>query len=223
MQRESRIWLNLFGLNSKSSQKYTNVALDKHHSGIKVASVKRKRAKARVVGKTFFPLLAMLLHLPSAYAEEASILEDAKVTETYLDDKELKPGSNLVGKGFKSGVVFSSEEPFDNGSAEFQIILEQMSSIRTAMILNSSENHSGERYSIGSAEIRVGTDRTAMSLENKLVASGIFDSGFHEFESPTLGDVVNFRRVGRDPHWKIFSWLYLNEIRLYETVNLLKE
>ena len=34
------------------------------------------------------------MHLPSAYAEEASILEDAKVTETYLDDKELKPGSN---------------------------------------------------------------------------------------------------------------------------------
>ena len=223
MQRESHIWLNLFGLNSKSSQKCTNVASDKDHSGIKVASVKEKRAKAGVVGKTFFPLLAMLLHLPSAYAEEASILEEAKVTETYLEDKKLKPASNLIGMGFKSGVVFSSEDPFDNGSAEFQIILKQKSSIRTAMILNSHEVDQGERYSMGSAEMRVGTDRTAMSLENKLVASGIVDSGFHEFESPTLGDVVNFRRVGREPYYQALSWMYLNEIRLYETVNLLKE
>ena len=75
--------------------------------------------------------------------------------------------------------------------------------------------------------MRVGTDLTAMSLENKLVASGIVDGGFHEFESPTLGDVVNFRRVGPDPIWQesrqIVISLYLNEIRLYETVNLLKE
>ena len=141
MQRESQLWLNLFGLNSKSSQKCTNGASDKHHSAIKVASVKRKRAKAGVVGKTFFPLLAMLLHLPSAYAEEASILADAKVTETYLDEAELKPGSNLVGERFKSGVVFSFEDPLDNGSAEFQIVLKQKSSIRTAMILNSSDTH----------------------------------------------------------------------------------
>ena len=179
----------------------------------------------------------MLLHLPSAFAEEASILDEAKVTETYLDVVEKnsfgntevvkRPGSNLVGEGFKSYVLFSDENPLGNGSAELQIILNQKSSIRTAMILNSSEHRLGERYSMGSAEMRVGTDRTAMSLENKLVASGIVDGGFHEFESPTLGDVVNFRRVGGNPFWQSLespiSSLYLNEIRLYETVNLLKE
>ena len=47
----------------------------------------------------------MLMNLPSAYAEEASILEGAIVLDDNMDiDLFLRPLSNLVGKGFKSGV-----------------------------------------------------------------------------------------------------------------------
>ena len=73
MQRESQLWPSLFGSNTKSSQRCSpNGTSDEHHSCAKIELVKRKRAKAaRVVGKTFFALLAMLLlHLPSAGAED---------------------------------------------------------------------------------------------------------------------------------------------------------
>ena len=55
------------------------------------------------------------------------------------------------------------------------------------------------------------------------VASGIVDGGFQEFEPLTPGQVVTFRRPGASPLDYNSSKLSLNEIRLYETVNLLKE
>ena len=76
-------------------------------SGMKVESVKiaSKRVKAGVAGKTFFTLLAMLMHLPSAYTEEASILENASVSQDNLDDSPfIQSGNNLIGKGFKNYV-----------------------------------------------------------------------------------------------------------------------
>ena len=95
-------------------------------SGQRVESVKRyvKRTKAGIVGKIFFPLLAMLMHLPYACAEESSIMEGATVTDYFMDtDSIVRPGSNLISKGFKNSVVFSSDDPVGNGSAVFQIKL----------------------------------------------------------------------------------------------------
>ena len=83
----------------------------------------------------------MLMNLPSAYAEEASILEGAIVLDDNMDvDLFLRPGSNLVGKGFKSGVYFSGDNPLGDNSAQFQIILPKPASIKTAMIINTSSD-----------------------------------------------------------------------------------
>ena len=81
----------------------------------------------------------MLMHLPSAYAEEASILDNATVTMTNIEKYEsfARPVSDLIGKGFNNPVKFGNGNPFKDGSAEFQIILEEEKSIKTAMIINS--------------------------------------------------------------------------------------
>ena len=60
-------------------------------------------------------------------------------------------------------------------------------------------------------------------LATQKVASGIVDGGFQEFEPLTRGQVVTFRRPGRNPVYYLRSSLCLSEIRLYETVNLLKD
>ena len=54
-----------------------------------------------------------------------------------------------------------------------------------------------------------------------MVASGVTDGGFQDLLL-TPGNVVNFRRNGSNPVDRDSS-LTLNEIKLYETVNLLKE
>ena len=74
---------------------------------------------------------------------------------------------------------------------------------------------------MGSAEIRVGLNREDFTLANLVVASGIVDGGFQSFP-PTQGDVFTLRRNGPDPYWK-GSWLRLNELKIYETANLLSE
>ena len=166
------------------------------------------------------------MHLPSAYAEEASILENATVSDDNMEQEEGGvpwPGSNLIGKGFKSGVKFSGSNPLGDNSAQFQIILSKPASIKTAMIINTSRDTFLEnRYYMGSAEMWVGDENKGVLEATQKVASGIVDGGFQEFEPLTRGEVVTFRRPGMNPVIR-FSWLHLNEIRLYETVNLLKE
>ena len=54
-----------------------------------------------------------------------------------------------------------------------------------------------------------------------MVASGIVDGGFQSFP-PTLGDVFTLRRNGPDPY-SGYSSLRLNELKIYETANLLSE
>ena len=71
-----------------------------------------------------------------------------------------------------------------------------------------------------SSELRVGFVRVDFTEDNRLVAGGITDGGFQNLQ-PTQGYVVTFRRNG--PNFIGLSTLYLNEIRLYETVNLLEE
>ena len=71
--------------------------------------------------------------------------------------------------------------------------------------------------------MRVGYGRADFTLNNPVVVSGIVDGGFQTFSSPLkLGDVVTFRRNGPDPR-SGYSWLRLNQIKLYETSNLLEE
>ena len=40
--------------------------------------------------------------MPLACAEEESILQNAQVTETYLDWQDWFPGNDLIGKGFRN-------------------------------------------------------------------------------------------------------------------------
>ena len=68
----------------------------------------------------------------------------------------------------------------------------------------------------------MGLDSSPMSTTNRVVASGIVDGGFQEFVRLTRGKYVTFSREGADP-FTGSSTLHLNEIRLYETVNLLKD
>ena len=69
--------------------------------------------------------------------------------------------------------------------------------------------------------MRVGVNRGDFSEENLVVASGITDGGFQDLQL-TTGDVVTFTRNGANP-WSGYSDLVLNEIKLYETANLLQE
>ena len=55
-----------------------------------------------------------------------------------------------------------------------------------------------------------------------MVATGIVDGGIQSFSPITLGYVVTFRRLGKNPMTGK-SEMYLNEIRLFETVNLFEE
>ena len=89
---------------------------------------------------------------------------------------------------------------------------------KTAFIVNNC--YSVYRYFMMSSELRVGFVRVDFTEENRVVAGGITDGGFQNLQ-PTRGDVVTFRRNG--PNFIGLSTLYLNEIRLYETVNLLEE
>ena len=70
--------------------------------------------------------------------------------------------------------------------------------------------------------MRVGFNQLDFTLKNQLVASNIVDGGFQSFDKPNRGDIVTFRRTGPNPY-DGSSYLDLNEIRLYETVNLLEE
>ena len=72
--------------------------------------------------------------------------------------------------------------------------------------------------------MRIGDDEVRMSTDNTKVADNITDGGFQEFSPLTKGKIVTFRRYGSDPGRpnEISSNMRLNEIRLYETVNLLK-
>ena len=71
--------------------------------------------------------------------------------------------------------------------------------------------------------MRVGYDRADFTLNNPVVTSGIVDGGFQTFSSPPkLGDVVTFRRNGQNPYSET-SYLPLNQIKLYESTNLLQE
>ena len=69
--------------------------------------------------------------------------------------------------------------------------------------------------------MRVGFNREDFSTANAVVASYIVDGGFQNFPL-TLGDVLTFRRNGPDPYVKRNN-LVLNEIKVYETANLLSE
>lgn len=55
-----------------------------------------------------------------------------------------------------------------------------------------------------------------------MVASGIVDGGIQELSPIALGQVVTFRRNGVSPVTGT-SRMFLNELKLYETVNLLEE
>ena len=106
------------------------------------------------------------MHLPSAYAEEASVLKNATVTMTHMsyDEQFVRPGIDLIGEGFRNSVKFGDGNPFKDGSAEFQIILKEEKFLKTAMIINSIKRGSFQRFSMGSAEMWVGTHRDDMSL-----------------------------------------------------------
>ena len=67
----------------------------------------------------------------------------------------------------------------------------------------------------------MGLNREDFTLANLVVASGIVDGGFLSFP-PTLGDVFTFRRNGPSP-FSGGSHLFLNELKIYETANLLSE
>ena len=69
--------------------------------------------------------------------------------------------------------------------------------------------------------MRVGFNREDFSTANAVVASYIVDGGFQNLPL-TLGDVLTFRRNGPNP-WDEYSFLKLNEIKVYETANLLSE
>ena len=182
------------------------------------------RVVSKVFGALKLPLFAAFLHsMPGAYGEEESILKDAYVSKEGLYYPETRYLANdLIGKGFKNFVYFN-EDPTGTGSAEFSIILDGTTKIRTVFIINYCFNYYGEerRYYIGSSELLVGNNKTPFSDANQVVASNIFDGGFHDLPSPS-GNVVTFRRRGPNPLYGN-SRLRLNEIRVYETPNLLKE
>ena len=158
-----------------------------------------------------------------AVAEESSILENAVVYDRYLARSDIWPSTNLISSSFFDFVIFDHEkDPAGNKSAEFKIILSKPSYIKTAMIVNNCRKY-GARYYIGSSEMRVGFNQLDFTLKNQVVASNIVDGGFQSFDRPTHGDIVTFRRNGPNPYDGGSSYLGLNEIRLYETVNLLEE
>ena len=72
---------------------------------------------------------------------------------------------------------------------------------------------------IGSAYVQVGNDSAPFSDTNTVVKDGIVDGGIFPL-SLVSGDYFALRRDGPDPvHGE--SRLYINEIKIYETPNLI--
>ena len=68
-----------------------------------------KRAARKMNCAVLLMIFTVLVdRMPAAYAEESSILANAQVTETYMDDTYLYPGNDLIGKGFKNDLVYSA-------------------------------------------------------------------------------------------------------------------
>ena len=192
-----------------------------------VVKVFRKGTKISKIWKLAV-LVAMLSRCGNA--EEESILNGAIVSETNLSDAEFYKPADLVGRGFKNHVVYYAPGD-EEGTATFYILLDQTTTVHTMMLVNSC-NVEHEAYGLGSAEVFVGhyygfqdlfvENATGLSRENRVVAKGIVDGGFHKFEPLVPGNVVMLRRKGQNP-FHLNSALTLNEIRLYETANLLQE
>lgn len=76
-----------------------------------------------------------------------------------------------------------------------------------------------ERYALGSADVTVRSSSSG-DLEH-VVATGILDGGFHMLKL-VKGNEITLERNGVNPNDGT-STLALNEVRLYETVNLLQD
>jgi hypothetical protein len=84
--------------------------------GLKAAQSKSARGGSykQAASKMKHALLILLFtilvdRMPTASAEESSILANAQVTEKYLEEPEDFPGNNLIGEGFRNPVIFSIE------------------------------------------------------------------------------------------------------------------
>ena len=53
------------------------------------------------------------------YSEESSILEGALVKDEFLALRDVFPGSDLIGDCFYCGAAFDTNDPNEDGSAEF--------------------------------------------------------------------------------------------------------
>ena len=163
-----------------------------------------------------------LFVLPAS-AEESSILDGAQVDSKYLVNGDSLAG-DLIGRGFNNHVQFlndNSNNPDYDDSAEFKIILKEPAKVHTVMIVNYC-NPRGFRNSLGSSQLLLGMDRADFTTENPVIVEKIVDGGFRVSDFLTKGDVVSLRRIGPDPDTNS-SNMKLNEIRLYEVPNLLKE
>ena len=166
------------------------------------------------------------MHLQSTSAEESSILKGARVEETNLRlDLDWK-GKDLIGNSFKDFIGYRKDrDSWKDGTSQFVIYLEKAFVVKTAFILNFCEvPYDGQNYwdnrewgrdLNGPAYIYMGRN-----FDLEIISPEINDGGFFPLNSKS-SNFFSYRRNGSNARGG--TTMYLNAIKLYETVNLLEE
>ena len=84
------------------------------------------------------------------------------------------------------------------------------------------ENRSYRPDSLGKSHIWVGNDSAAYSTLLTKCSGDIFDTGFFEMAQPCTGMYFVIRREGLSFYGAPDPWYQINELRLYQTPNLIK-
>ena len=152
-----------------------------------------------------------------AGAEEKSILDNATMSWNEVDSSWTWNTKAGIDGGFRS-FLYSGETNPSSGSKEFVFNTPDSHTIMTAFI----QNRDWRTDRLGKSHIWVGNDISAYSALLIKCSGEIFDTGFFEMAQPCTGMQFVIRRDGYS--WRGPSDIHyqLNELRLYQTPNLLK-